>query len=135
MYLKVEPSADGSMRAFLKNPSEHRRFTRIAALERAGDVVRLLPRPRAARRDRYWRGGTARRLLSIPLRRGTYDFQHIDAKAASDFYPRSRPGIGSAYAYVPAAARLDLYIRPLDMSCNSKESKNHCHRPFTRHTV
>jgi len=38
-------------------------------------------------------------VLSIPLRGGTYDFQHVDAKAASDFYARSRPGIGSAYAY------------------------------------
>jgi hypothetical protein len=43
VYLKVEPNADGSMRAFLRNPERNiGRFTRIAALERDGDIVRLL---------------------------------------------------------------------------------------------
>lgn len=101
MYLKVEPSADGSMRAFLKNPERNiGRFTRVAALERAGDVVRLLAAPASGAKGQVLAAGVLRDgVLSIPLRGGTYDFQHIDAKVASDFYPRSRPGIGSAYAY------------------------------------
>jgi CubicO group peptidase (beta-lactamase class C family) len=101
MYLKVEPSADGSMRAFLKNPERNiGRFTRIAALERAGDVVRLLAAPASGAKGQVLAAGVLRDgVLSIPLRGGTYDFQRVDAKAASDFYPRSRPGIGSAYAY------------------------------------
>ena len=101
MYLKVEPSADGSMRAFLKNPERNiGRFTRIAALERAGDVVRLLAAPANGKKGDVLAEGVLRDgVLSIPLRGGTYDFQHLDANAASDFYPRSRPGIGSAYAY------------------------------------
>jgi CubicO group peptidase (beta-lactamase class C family) len=101
MYLKVEPSADGSMRAFLKNPERNiGRFTRIAALERAGDIVRLLAAPASGAKGQVLAEGVLRDgVLSIPLRGGTYDFQHVDAKAASDFYPRSRPGIGSAYAY------------------------------------
>ncbi len=101
MYVKVEPSADGSMRAFLKNPERNiGRFTRIAALERAGDVVRLLTAPASGAKGQVLAEGVLRDgVLSIPLRGGTYDFQHVDAQAASDFYPRSRPGIGSAYAY------------------------------------
>ena len=101
MYLRVEPSADGSMRAFLKNPERNiGRFTRIAALERAGDVVRLLAAPANGKKGDVLAEGVLRDgVLSIPLRGGTYDFQHLDANAASDFYPRSRPGIGSAYAY------------------------------------
>ena len=101
MYVKVEPSADGSMRAFLKNPERNiGRFTRIAALERAGDVVRLLGAPATGAKGQVLAEGVMRDgVLSIPLRGGTYDFQHVDAQAASDFYPRSRPGIGSAYAY------------------------------------
>jgi CubicO group peptidase (beta-lactamase class C family) len=101
MYLKVEPSADGSMRAFLKNPERNiGRFTRIAALERAGDVVRLLAAPASGAKGQVLAEGVLRDgVLSIPLRGGTYDFQHVDAKAASDFYPRSRPGAGATYAY------------------------------------
>jgi len=101
MYLRVEPSADRSMRAFLKNPERNiGRFTRIAALERAGDVVRLLAAPANGKKGDVLAEGVLRDgVLSIPLRGGTYDFQHLDANAASDFYPRSRPGIGSAYAY------------------------------------
>jgi len=101
MYLKVEPSADGSMHAFLKNPERNiGRFTRIAALERAGDIVRLLAAPASGAKGQVLAEGVLRDgVLSIPLRGGTYDFQHLDANAASDFYPRSRPGIGSAYAY------------------------------------
>jgi len=101
MYLKVEPSADGSMRAFLKNPERNiGRFTRIAALERAGDLVRLLAAPANGKKGDVLAEGVLRDgVLSIPLRGGTYDFQHLDANAASDFYPRSRPGAGAAYAY------------------------------------
>ena len=101
MYLKVEPNADGSMRAFLKNPERNiGRFTRIAALERAGDMVRLLAAPANGKKGDVLAEGVLRDgVLSIPLRGGTYDLQHVDANAASDFYPRSRPGTGSAYAY------------------------------------
>lgn len=101
MYLKVEPLADGSMRAFLRNPERNiGRFTRIAALEREGDMVRLLAAPANGTKGRVLAAGVLRDdVLSVPLRGGTYDFRRVDANAASDFYPRSRPGIGAAYAY------------------------------------
>jgi CubicO group peptidase (beta-lactamase class C family) len=101
MYLKVEPGVDGSMRAFLKNPERNiGRFTRIAALERAGDTVRLLAAPANGRKGDVLAEGVLRDgVLSIPLRGGTYDFRRVDANQASDFYPRSRPGVGAAYTY------------------------------------
>jgi len=101
MYLKVEPSADGSMRAFLKNPERNiGRFTRIAALERAGDIVRLLAAPAGgAKREVLAEGVLRDGVVSIPLRGGTYDFRHVGANESSDFYPRFRPGVGSGYTY------------------------------------
>jgi len=101
MYLKVEPNVDGSMRAFLRNPERNiGRFTRVAGFEREGDIVRLLAAPANGAKgsvlaEGVWRNG----VLSVPLRGGTYDFRHVDANQASDFYPRSRPGGGAAYAY------------------------------------
>jgi len=102
MYLKVEPSADGSMRAFLKNPERNiGRFTRVAALERGGGgSVRLLAAPAGGTKGEVLAEGVLRDgVLSIPLRGGTYDFRHVGANEASDFYPRWRPAVGSAYTY------------------------------------
>src|SRR5438094_5283046 len=101
MYLKVEPSAEGSMRAFLVNPERNiGRFTRVASLERAGQVVRLLAAPAHGQAGSELAEGVLRDdVLSIPLRGGTYDFRRVDRDAASDFYPRGRPGVGAAYAY------------------------------------
>ena len=101
MYLRVDPNADGSLRAFLKNPERNiGRFTRVAALERQGDIVRLLAAPTAGAKGEVLAEGVLREgVLSIPLRGGTYDFRHVEASSASDFYPRSHPGVGAAYAY------------------------------------
>ena len=101
MYLKVEPSAEGSMRAFLVNPERNiGRFTRVASLERAGQVVRLLAAPANGQAGSELAEGVLRDdVLSISLRGGTYDFRRVDRNAASDFYPRGRPGVGAAYAY------------------------------------
>jgi CubicO group peptidase (beta-lactamase class C family) len=98
MYLKVEPAADGSVHAFLKNPERNIGFfTRVAALERDGSTVRLLA---ASPKGSVLAEGVFRDdVLSIPLRGGTYDFVRVDANAASDFYPRSRPGVGAEYTY------------------------------------
>lgn len=103
MYLKVEPAADGSLRAFLRNPERNiGRFTRVAALERTGPVVRLLAAANAGDSDRVLAEGVLRDdVLSVPLRGGTYDFRRVDPGQASDFYPRSRPGAGAAYRYRP----------------------------------
>lgn len=106
MYLKVEPSADGSVRAFLKNPERNLgRFTRIAALEREADSVRLLGAGTGGARGSVLARGVLRDgMMSVPLRGGTYDFRRVEANAASDFYPRSRPGAGAEYRYrVPTA--------------------------------
>lgn len=101
MYLKVEQNPDGSLRAFLRNPERNiGRFTRIAALEGEGDVVRLLAAPANGTKGRVLAEGVLRDgVLSVPLRGGTYDFRRVDANASSDFYPRSRPGVGAAYRY------------------------------------
>jgi CubicO group peptidase (beta-lactamase class C family) len=101
MYLKVEPRTDGSMRAFLKNPERNAGyFMRVATLERDGKTVRLLSAPRGGRPAQVLTEGVfADEVLSIPLRGGTYDFRRVGPGAASDFYPRSRPGLGSAYRY------------------------------------
>jgi CubicO group peptidase (beta-lactamase class C family) len=101
MYLKVEPKPDGSMRAFLENPERNLgRFIRVTALERAGDVVRLRAAPANGQPGSVLAEGVLRdEVLSIPLRGGTYDFRRVDPNAASDFYPRGRPGAGAAYTY------------------------------------
>src|SRR5207244_5654395 len=101
MCLKVEPTSDGSMRAFLRSPERNLgRFTRIAALEREGDIVRLLAAPANGTKGSVLAEGMLRDgVLSVPLRGGTYAFRRVAASAASDFYPRSRPGVGAAYAY------------------------------------
>jgi len=99
MYLKVESNADGSMRAFLRNPERNvGRFTRVAALEREGQTVRLRATAEDGAPGRVLAEGVLRDgTLSIPLRGGTYDFRRADE--ASDFYPRSRPGAGTGYVY------------------------------------
>jgi CubicO group peptidase (beta-lactamase class C family) len=101
MYLKVDPAADGSMRAFLKNPERNiGRFTRVAALEREGPKVRLLGAAAAGTAPDVLAEGELRDgVLSLPLRGGTYDFRRVDPNGTSDFFPRSRPGAGAAYRY------------------------------------
>jgi CubicO group peptidase (beta-lactamase class C family) len=101
MYLEVEPRADGAMGAFLKNPERNAGFfMRIATLERNGRSVRLLSAPRNGKPAEVLSEGVfADDVLSLPLRGGTYDFRRVPADAASDFYPRSRPGVGAAYRY------------------------------------
>jgi CubicO group peptidase (beta-lactamase class C family) len=101
MYLKAEPAADGSMRAFLKNPERNiGRFTRVAALEREGQIVRLRAAVAAGSPGPVLAEGLLRDdVLSVPLRGGTYDFRRVGPEAPSDFYPRSRPGVGAAYRY------------------------------------
>ena len=101
MYLKVEPKPDGSMRAFLENPERNiGRFTRVAALQRVGDVVHLLGAPANGQAGSVLAEGVLRDdVLSIPLRGGTYDFRRVAPNEASDFYPRGRPGVGAAYRY------------------------------------
>lgn len=103
MYLKVDPpAADGSMRAFLKNPERNFGiFTRIASLTREGDIVRLHSAARGSQPARVISEGKLDEegTISIPLRGGTYDFRRVDDDAASDFYPRSRPGVGKDYVY------------------------------------
>jgi CubicO group peptidase (beta-lactamase class C family) len=101
MYLKVEPKPDGSVRAFLENPERNLgRFIRVATLERAGDVVRLLAAPASGKPGSVLAEGILRDdVLSIPLRGGTYDFRRVAPNEASDFYPRGRLGVGAAYTY------------------------------------
>ncbi len=101
MYLKVAPRDDGSMRAFLKNPERNAGyFMRVATLERDGKSVRLLSAPRKGNPAAVLTEGVlVDDVLSIPLRGGTYDFARVAAAAASDFYPRSRPGVGAGYDY------------------------------------
>src|SRR5207244_6994291 len=72
MYLKVEPTTDGSMRAFLRNPERNLgRFTRIAALEREGDIVRLLAAPANGTKGSVLAEGMlSDGVLSVPWRRG-----------------------------------------------------------------
>ena len=101
MYLKVEGAADGSVRAFLKNPERNiGKFTRVATLERDGQAVRLRAQRTDQAEGRLLSEGTfAEDVLSLPLRGGTYDFQRVAPGAASDFYPRSQAGIGASYRY------------------------------------
>ena len=101
-YLKVEPRADGSMRAFLKNPERNQGyFMDIASLERNGKTVRLLGPARGGKPAEVQAEGTLDEegTLSMPLRGGTYDFQRVADGAASDFYPRSHPNVGASYHY------------------------------------
>jgi CubicO group peptidase (beta-lactamase class C family) len=101
MYLKVDSVADGTMRAFLKNPERNiGRWTPVASLERAGRTVRLRAKPRGGNEGGVLSEGTfAEGVLSLPLRGGTFDFERVAPDASSDFYPRGRPNIGAAYVY------------------------------------
>ena len=103
MYLKVVPLADGSVRAFLKNPERNIGwFTRVAFLERSGDTVQLLGEPDKDGKKEKLSEGTfdpAGNMLSIPLRGGTYDFSLVNDSTAIDYYPRSFPGVGKDYVY------------------------------------
>jgi CubicO group peptidase (beta-lactamase class C family) len=101
MYLKVDRSADGSMRAFLKNPERNiGKSMQVATLERDGKVIRLRGWPSGNEEGRVLSEGTlVDDVMSIPLRGGTYDFRRVAPGAASDFYPRSRPGTGEQYRY------------------------------------
>ena len=101
MYLRVEPRADGRMRAFIKNPERNAGyFMRVSTLERSGKTVRLLGEPRNGKPAEVLSEGVyADGVLSLPLRGGTYDLRRVAPGAASDFYPRSRPGVGASYRY------------------------------------
>ncbi len=106
MYLKVVPVADGTMHAFLRNPERNIGFiTRVAALERDGQVIRLLAAAKKPDPARVLAEGVYRDdVMSIPLRGGTYDFRRVSDDAVSDFYARARAGVGSEYRYrMPAS--------------------------------
>ena len=109
MYLKVEAAADGSTHAFLKNPERNIGFfARVATLERNAQTVRLrAQRTAKGERELLSEGVFVDDVLSLPLRGGTYDFERVAADAASDFYPRSRPGIGASYRYRAVLPRDD----------------------------
>ena len=102
MYLKVDPAIGGTSRAFLKNPERNAGLLmNIASLERDGNTVRLLAKPRGEQPARVVsegmidEGGT----LSLPLWGNTFAFQRVGDDQASDFYPRSHPGGGASYRY------------------------------------
>jgi CubicO group peptidase (beta-lactamase class C family) len=101
MYLKVEPRADGTMGAFLKNPERNAGyFMPVHTLERDGKTVRLLAQARGGKPAEVLTEGVfTDNVLSLPLRGGTYDFERVADGAASDFFPRSHPGVGAAYHY------------------------------------
>lgn len=101
-YLKVEPRADGTMRAFLKNPDRNQGyFMNVASLERDGNKVRLMGPARGGKPAEERAVGVLDEegTLSMALRGGTYDFQRVADGAASDFYPRLHPGGGASYHY------------------------------------
>jgi len=94
MYLRVDPNGDGSLRAFLKIRAKHR-------------PVPPGRRPRAPRRCRALarraHGGTKGEVLAEGVLReaccrspcrGDVRLRHVEASAASDFYPRSHRGRG-----------------------------------------
>ena len=92
MYLKVAP--DG--RAFLRNPERNfGRFVRVTSIARADSVVRLLGQGGRVLAEGPFRDGT----MSLPIRGWTYDFRRVDPAAASDFHPRARPSVGTAWRY------------------------------------
>lgn len=111
MYLKVEPLPDGTVRAFLKNPERNIGWLRrVYFLERDGKTVRLLGAPDDQGKKETISEGTyydQDNAMSIPLRGGTYDFYPVADSTASDFYPRSFPGVGKDYIYHEPVARDD----------------------------
>ncbi|HEX8474636.1 MAG TPA: serine hydrolase [Pyrinomonadaceae bacterium] len=104
-YLMVKPREDGSVGAFLRNPERNLgRFMRVDHLERAGATVKLFAANSGNEKGRLLAEGKyddESEVLTIffPMRGGSFDFQRVNANAASDFYPRSRPTAN--YIYTP----------------------------------
>jgi CubicO group peptidase (beta-lactamase class C family) len=103
LYLMVKPKEDVSVGAFLRNPeSNFGRFFDIDHVERDGSTLRIIGGRPGGSKGRVLAEGTVRGdTLSIPFPSfgGTFDFRRVRNDAASDFYPRGRPGV--AYSYSP----------------------------------
>jgi CubicO group peptidase (beta-lactamase class C family) len=95
-WLKVSRLADGSFRAFLRNPERNLggQWIPVAALRRDGDAVAFIDRTGKTISQGPFRDG----VMSVPLRGGTYAFRRLPDTAYTDFYPRGRPRVKYTYA-------------------------------------
>lgn len=107
-YLMIKAREDGSVGAFLRNPERHLGWMRyrVDRVEREGESVKLFEPNKGNEKGRVIAEGSYNRdagILSIYLNRGgIYDFSRVAADAATDFYPRGRPGVKYRYAPPPA---------------------------------
>lgn len=109
LYLMLQPRADGSYDAFLRNPERNFAIfwslTRLTRLPEDGRVVKLLAKRGDEPEHVHAEGiyDEERDVLTIPLRGGTYDFRRGDER--SHFYPRGKAP--ERYVYRPPLARND----------------------------
>jgi CubicO group peptidase (beta-lactamase class C family) len=104
-YLQVQPRADGTLGALLRNPERNLvRFIRVDHIEADGPAVRLLDV-----RDTVVATGVLRdegvMTIYLPGRGGSYDFRRVPDGAFTFFYPRGYPT--TAYSYTPPLDRRD----------------------------
>lgn len=106
-YLKIETKPDGSVSAFLRNPERNLGWIRHRAtgLEQEGNTIRLLAAADdTGKRAVVAEGQVTRDPEAITIRfpyGGLMDFTRVGADAASDFYPRGRPGVRYSYSRPP----------------------------------
>jgi CubicO group peptidase (beta-lactamase class C family) len=109
-YLPLEPRADGSLSAFLRNPERNQGiYWNADRLERQGAAVSLVGPFFHRSEEQTLAEGTYRPeddRLSIYFggRGGTYDFERVDADPASPFYARGQDPRPWVYSPPPAAA-------------------------------
>ncbi len=124
-YLMIQPRADGSTGAFLRNPERNLgRLTPIDAIERDGEIVRFLATPAKdeAKGRELLTGVYRNEVLTVfyPNRGGTYDFHRVQPDQDSDFYPRSRRTV---YTYAPPRPRDDGWpVAPVEDVGISREA-------------
>jgi len=111
LFLVVSRAADGTQRAFLRNPDRNiGLFWQIDRVAQTGDRVRLTGKFRGRGKEELFGEGIYhaedhRLSIHFPLRGGTFDFTPVADDLTSDFYPRgAKP---APYRYVPPVAAGD----------------------------
>jgi CubicO group peptidase (beta-lactamase class C family) len=96
-WLDVRRAADGSFKAFLRNPERNLggRWIPVASLRVDSGTAYFLDAKGRTLSSGSFRDG----IMRMPLRGGTYDFRRLPDGAYTDYYPRGRPD--KKYVYAP----------------------------------
>lgn len=118
-FIPVERRADGSLRAFIRNPERNLgRFIPVARIEADTSGVRLLDARDSVISRGLLRDGVM--TVFIPNRGGSYDFRRVRDGAFTFFFPRGHDA--ARYDYAPPRPRDDGWpVGTLDEAGISRE--------------